>query len=291
MLERLIGEDIQLVSVPNPKTGKIRFDPGQLSQIILNLAVNARDAMPNGGKLTFETSNEVFDPGYLQSHANVIPGAYVMFAVSDTGIGMSADVQSKIFEPFFTTKEVGKGTGLGLATVWGIVKQSGGHIMVYSELGIGTTFKVYLPRIMEKAHATDPGNNSAKFPVGTETILLVEDEEIVRELSTEMLTLCGFKVLAARNGRHALSIYDDYVGPIDLLLTDVVMPEMGGRELAEKFAQSNPSMKVLFTSGYTDDAIVRHGVIEAKTNFIQKPFTASALTWKVRETLDGKPES
>jgi len=287
MLQRLIGEDVQLISVLHPKAGMVKADPGQLSQIIMNLAVNARDAMPQGGKLTIETVNIFLDPNYARQHFGVIPGAYVMLAVSDTGTGMSPETQNHIFEPFFTTKEIGKGTGLGLATVYGIVKQSGGNISVYSEEGIGTTFKIYLPRVVEQAEAEDTKVTSDVLPQGTETILLVEDEDVVRTLTRQILEMCGYTVLEASNGIEALSLCEKVDCHIDLLMTDVVMPQMGGRELSERFTQIYPHMRILFTSGYTDDAIVRHGVIEADTNFIQKPFTPDDLARKVRKILDG----
>jgi len=286
MLERLIGEHVQLISVLNPKAGRVKVDPGQLSQIILNLAVNARDAMPHGGKLTFETDNVFLDPDFARRHVGLLPGAYVMLAVSDTGIGMTPEVRAHIFEPFFTTKEVGKGTGLGLATVYGIVSQSGGSIHVYSEPELGTTFKIYLPRVIEPEDEFEKTENTEDMPAGTETILLVEDENAVRAMAKQILEICGYTVLEAQNGAEAVELAGKYGGVIDLLLTDVVMPKMGGRELAETFAQSYPRMRVLFTSGYTDDAIVRHGVIEALSNFIQKPFTLSSLAQKVRSVLD-----
>ncbi|MEP6849709.1 MAG: PAS domain S-box protein [Acidobacteriota bacterium] len=288
MLERLIGENIQLVTVLNPKVGQVKVDPGQLSQIITNLSVNARDAMPDGGKLTFETRNVFLDFEYAKNHVHVLPGAYVMLAVSDTGTGMEAVTQEHLFEPFYTTKAVGKGTGLGLATVYGIVKQSGGNINMYSELGVGTTFKIYLPRVMEADEAPHAEPHPSEFPLGTETILLVEDEEIVRRLAGEVLETGGYTIIEAPNGREALAFCREHPGRIDMLMTDVVMPEMGGPELAVKIRDLFPDMAVLFTSGYTDDAIVRHGVIEANTNFIQKPFTTIDLARKVRQILDDR---
>ncbi len=237
--------------------------------------------------LTIETASVFLDPDYARQHATVIPGAYVMMAVSDTGTGMTAETQEHIFEPFFTTKEVGKGTGLGLATVYGIVKQSGGNIVVYSEEGIGTTFKVYLPRVIQQSEAKGTKNTCDELPQGIETILLVEDEDVVRTLTRQIMEMCGYTVLEAGNGVEALSICEKHDCHIDLLMTDVVMPQMGGRELSERFAVIYPQMRILFTSGYTDDAVVRHGVIEAGTNFIQKPFTPDALAHKVRAILDG----
>jgi CheY-like chemotaxis protein len=286
MLERVIGEDIQLITIFNQKAGQVKVDPGQLSQIIMNLAVNARDAMPQGGTLTFETDNVTLDEEYALHHISTIPGEYVMMAVSDTGTGMNDKTIKHLFEPFFTTKEVGKGTGLGLATVYGIVKQSGGYIWVYSEEGVGTTFKVYFPRVVEESVAEEAKNTFEELPRGTETILLVEDEEMVRSLARQILEECGYTVLEANNGVEAMSMCENHDCQVDLLMTDVVMPQMGGRELAERFAEIYPQIRILFTSGYTDDAVVRNGVIEAGTNFIQKPFTLDALARKIREVLD-----
>jgi two-component system, cell cycle sensor histidine kinase and response regulator CckA len=284
MLQRLIGEDIELVTVLQPKVGSVNFDPGQLSQVIMNLAVNARDAMPTGGKLTIETSNIFLDPDYTNHHVGVLPGAYILLSVSDTGIGISSEMQDQIFEPFFTTKI--SGTGLGLATVYGIVKQSGGNILVYSEIDHGTTFKVYLPRVAGPLGVPSTEAAPTGLATGKETILLVEDEETVRALSKQVLELCGYTVIEAHNGVDALSICEKYNGRIDLLMTDVVMPEMGGRELAERIRQLYPKIYTLFTSGYTDDAIIRHGVIGDGVNFIQKPFSLDALATKVRTILD-----
>jgi two-component system cell cycle sensor histidine kinase/response regulator CckA len=286
MLHRLIGEDVQLVTSLNRNITRVKVDPGQLSQIIINLAVNARDAMPQGGKLTIETANVFLSSDYARQHLDVLPGDYVMLAISDNGTGMSAETQAHIFDPFFTTKEVGKGTGLGLATVYGIVKQSGGHIWVYSEDGVGTTFKIYLPQVIEQAEQAKAEDTSNDFPGGTETILLVEDEEIVRRLTCRMLEDCGYTVLEACNGVEALSMYEEHDQRIDLLMTDVVMPQIGGRKLAESLVPIYPYMRILYTSGYTDDAVVRHGVIDAGTNFIQKPYTPHGLARKVREILD-----
>ncbi len=291
MLQRLISEDIQLTTTLNPKVGRVMVDPGQFSQILMNLAINARDAMPQGGKLTIETANVFLDPVYTRRHVGVLPGAYVLLAVSDTGSGMSDETKQHIFEPFFTTKELGLGTGLGLATVYGIVKQSGGNIEVYSEEKIGTTFKIYLPRVADEIDATIISDTSVKMSAGTETILLVEDEELVRNLSKEILETCGYTVIAARNGFEALELCDDGNCNFDLLMTDVIMPQMGGRELAEKLTKRLPKIPVLFTSGYTDDAVVRHGTIEINTNFIQKPFTPEALATKIRGILDNSYKS
>jgi PAS domain S-box-containing protein len=290
MLQRLIGEDIMLTTTLDPKVAAVLVDPGQLTQIVMNLAVNSRDAMTTGGKLTIETSNSFLDEEYARLHPGVTPGPYVLLAVSDTGIGMPPEATQHIFEPFYTTKPVGEGTGLGLATVYGIVKQSGGNIEVYSELGVGTTFKIYLPQAVTSAEEVEASRTFIEMPRGTETILLVEDEESVRNLALEILESCGYRVVAASNGAQALRVCDPAC-PIDLLMTDVVMPIMGGRELAEKLLVTRPDLRILFTSGYTDDAVVRHGVSGNNTNFLHKPFTVGALAYKVREILDGKSES
>jgi CheY-like chemotaxis protein len=286
MLRILLGENIELNASLHPRLGRVIADPGQFSQIIINLAVNARDAMPQGGHLTIETANIFLDPAYTRTHIDFLPGAYVMMAVSDTGIGMSEEIQQKIFEPFFTTKEVGRGTGLGLATVYGIVKQSGGNIEVYSEEGVGSTFKIYMPRVMAEADTEEGEDGFAQTLEGAETILLVEDEAIVRELARQILIEFGYSVVEASNGVEALDLCSEDGFKFDLLLTDVVMPRMGGRELAEKLLEVRPGLPVLFTSGYTDDAIVRHGVIGANANFVQKPFTPETLVGKIREILD-----
>jgi PAS domain S-box-containing protein len=283
MLQRLIGEDIELVTVARPGVGRIKADRGQIEQVILNLAVNARDAMPRGGKLTIETANVELDEEYCRRHAVVQPGSYVMIAVTDTGVGMDAETRAHIFEPFFTTK--GLGTGLGLATVYGVVKQSGGYIWVYSELGQGTTFKVYLPRLEEGAAVPVFPRVPAEAQRGYETVLVVEDEDGVRELAREFLERHGYTVLTARSGPDALALAQQRPGPIHLLITDVVMPGMSGRELAEKMAQLRPELRVLFMSGYTDDAIVQHGILDRGTALLQKPFTRASLAAKVRESL------
>ena len=285
LLKRIIGEHVELVFVPAEDLGCVRADPTQLEQVVVNLAVNARDAMPDGGKLTIGTANAALDERYARRHVGVVPGPHVQLTVSDTGIGMDRATQARIFEPFFTTKGPGKGTGLGLSTVYGIVKQSGGHVRVYSEVGRGTTFKVYLPRTDAAAEAS-PGR-ATSMPAGTETILVAEDESEVRALAREILETLGYIVVEASTAPDAILIAERHVGLIDLLLTDVVMPRMSGRVLAERVGELRPEMKVLFMSGYTDDAIIRHGVLEAGVSFLEKPFTAAALAAKVRAVLDG----
>jgi signal transduction histidine kinase/ActR/RegA family two-component response regulator len=290
MLGRLIGEDIALLTTPSPGLGRVKADRGQIEQVLMNLAVNARDAMPQGGRLILETAEVELDEEYARRHVGARPGPHVMLAVSDTGTGIPREIRSQIFEPFFTTKEPGKGTGLGLATVYGIVKQSGGYIEVESEPGRGTTFRIYLPRFDAPSAAGDRGPRPAAATGGTETILLVEDEEGVRELARDILRANGYTVLEARNGPEALLICERHQGPLDLLLTDVVMPRMSGRELAERLAPLRPDLRVLYMSGYTDDAVIRHGVLGAGTAFLQKPFTPAVLVQRVRETLDTAPE-
>lgn len=286
MLRRMIGDDIDVRTNLDPNTGNVKADPGQIEQVIMNLVVNARDAMPKGGKLSIETSSLYLDEQYSFGHVSVKPGFYVLLAVSDTGTGMDEETRQHIFEPFFTTKEPGKGTGLGLSTVYGIVKQSSGHVWVYSEPGKGTTFKVYLPRVEEGAQYFREQEPAAEVPRGTETILLVEDAEMVRKLTREVLENCGYDVIEASNGKRALSICKNRTEPIDLLLTDVMMPEMSGRELADRLVVLHPEMQVLYMSGYTQDAIVHRGTLEEGTNFIQKPFSPDALARKVRIVLD-----
>jgi CheY-like chemotaxis protein len=272
--------------VLEPGLGRVKADPGQVEQVIMNLAVNARDAMPHGGKLTIETSNIELDENYARDHVAVKPGSYVMIAVTDTGTGMTDKVKSRIFEPFFTTKEVGKGTGLGLSTVYGIVKQSGGYVWVYSELGIGSTFKVYLPCVDAPAELP-PSQIRQPARRGSETVLLVEDEDGVRALMRQVLHKHGYNVLESRHGGEALLMCERHQGKIDLLLTDVVLEQMSGRELAERLLKVRPEMKVLYVSGYADDAIVHHGVLTEGMAFLQKPFTTESLARKVRYVLDG----
>jgi len=291
LLRHLIGEDIELITFLDPNVGLVRADQGQLDQVIMNLAVNARDAMPQGGKLTVETRNVELSAAYVQTHFPAKPGRYVMLAVTDTGCGMDAETQSHIFEPFFTTKEPGKGTGLGLATVYGIVKQSEGYIRVYSEQGVGTSFKIYLPRVEDEAEPEESLVVSASVAQGTETVLLVEDEAMVRRLARKVLAQHGYKVLEACDGEEALSLAAQHPGPIDLLLTDTVMPKLSGREVASRLAARFPDLKVVFMSGYTDDAVVRHGVLEAGVPFLQKPFTPDALACKLRDVLDGRTKN
>jgi PAS domain S-box-containing protein len=287
MLRRIIGEDIELITLLNEDLGRVKVDPGQIEQMILNLAVNARDAMPSGGKLIIETKNVEIDVEYVAAHIGLTPGRYVRLSVSDTGVGMSQEIVEKAFEPFFTTKETGKGTGLGLSTVYGIVKQSGGSIQVYSEPGFGTTFNIFLPRVEENLDALDLREESDFLPKGSETVLLVEDESSVRNLAYRILCQQGYTVLEAANGDEALRIVQERNGKeIDLLLTDVVMPRMSGKDLADRLKTLKPELKVLFTSGYTDDAIVHHGVLNPGTHFLQKPFSPKALSLKVREVLD-----
>ncbi|MCU1268079.1 MAG: Blue-light-activated protein [Acidobacteria bacterium] len=287
MLRRLIGEDVDLMTLTDPQLGQVKADPGQIEQVVVNLVVNARDAMTNGGgKVTIETSNATLTEDYAQQHAQCVPGAYVMLAVSDNGSGIDALVRDRIFEPFFSTKGAGKGTGLGLSTVYGIVKQSGGHIWVYSEIDKGTTFKIYLPRVDGGANGATDYEQKGVAPGGNETILLVEDEAQVRQIAQQILESLGYRVIAAENGEQALTIASEYPHNINLMVTDVVMPQMGGRELVDRLSPLRADLRVIFMSGYTDDAIVRHGLMDDRLEFIQKPFTADALARKVRATLD-----
>jgi PAS domain S-box-containing protein len=285
MLRRIIGEDIVLATALDPAAGQVRADPGQLEQVLMNLVVNARDAMPEGGRLTLETRNVTLDADYARLHPTARPGRYVLLAVSDTGVGMDASTQAKIFEPFFTTKGQGRGTGLGLSMVHGVVKQSEGHVEVYSEPGKGATFKVYLPRV-EAAADRRSLTACLDVPPGKETVLLAEDQDAVRGLARLTLETCGYTVLEAADGEAAARLSAGHPGPIDLLVTDVVMPALSGRRLADQLRAVNPTLKVLYVSGYTDDAIVRHGVLESGMPFLQKPYTPSILARKVREVLD-----
>jgi len=290
LLRRVIGEDIELEFQTEEKLGSIVADPGQLEQVLLNLAINARDAMPEGGKLTINTANLHLEGAYVDRRAVVNPGRYIQMVVSDTGCGMDERTQSRIFEPFFTTKEQGKGTGLGLASVYGIVKQSGGYIWVYSELGHGTAFKIYLPMVEAAAGISRQVKGSGEVPRGSETILLVEDDSSLREVTCAFLQSSGYTVLPAQSPEEALEVEERHQGPIDFLLTDVIMPKMNGRELVSRLSKARPEMKVLFVSGYTD-GVVRdgvHGALEEGLAFLQKPFTRLALTQKIREILDSQ---
>jgi PAS domain S-box-containing protein len=287
MLRRLIGADVELVTLPAPDLGRVKVDPGQFEQVLVNLVLNARDAMPKGGKLTIETANVTLDQDNTHRYAEMAPGKYVMLTVSDSGIGISEEVKAHIFEPFFTTKEVGKGSGLGLATCFGIVKQSGGHIWVYSELGQGTTFKICLLRVEETVDSPAKHDASDNLPVGTETILLVEDEVAVRALAAQVLRMQGYTVLTAANGNEALRLAQDQAETeIQLLVTDVVMPQMGGTELADRIRVMRPNINVLFMSGYTDSAIIRHDLPKPGSAFLPKPFLPSMLIHKIRDVLD-----
>jgi PAS domain S-box-containing protein len=286
MLRRLLGEHIQLNTHFQPDLGLVKADPGQLEQVILNLAVNARDAMPDGGRLTIETSNAVLDEDYARTHQTVVPGVYTMLAVSDTGCGMDSETLAHLFEPFFTTKDPGKGTGLGLSMVYGIVKQSGGSIWVYSELKQGSTFKIYLPSLQEAREPDASQEPLGKLAKGFETVLVVEDEVAVRSLARIALQRSGYQVLEAANGEEALSVSREHPGQIQLLVTDMVMPGMNGRQVAEALESQRPSMKVLYLSGYTENTITRGGALGADLPFLQKPFTTEVLLRKVRQVLD-----
>jgi CheY-like chemotaxis protein len=282
------GVDVQIV--PNSHLQAVKADAGQIEQVIMNIAINARDAMPNGGRLTLETANVSFDAESVGRYPELKPGEYVMLAISDTGTGMSAETRARLFEPFFSTKGVGQGTGLGLSTCYGIVKQSGGHISVYSEPGRGTTFKIYLPQVEQQAKISIPRLEAFNLPHGTETILLVEDDPALREMAATLLTRLGYTVLAAGNGVEALGLKNERgTGHIDLLFTDIVMPHMSGTELADRVRALYPYTKILFTSAYTENAIVHQGVVGKGVLLLQKPFTPSALARKVREVLDETP--
>jgi PAS domain S-box-containing protein len=287
MLRRIIGEDIELLTSLAPDLGQVKADPGQIEQIIMNLAVNARDAMPQGGRLRITTTTVELDEGYTLSHAEVQPGCYVLLTVSDTGLGMDKQTQLRIFEPFFTTKDQGKGTGLGLSTVYGIIKQSNGHIWVYSEPGYGTTFKIYLPCFEQSATRADAAlGDHPSLRERSETILLVEDEEALRNLVSQVLTLQGYRVIIAHDGNQAIELGEQYKGTIHLMITDVIMPHMDGVELAKRMLALRPEMKVLFMTGYTSDIIIHYGMVEKEIALLQKPFSPDVLTQKVCEILD-----
>jgi signal transduction histidine kinase/ActR/RegA family two-component response regulator len=286
MLTRFIGEDIKLVYAMADDLGRVKIDPGQMEQVIVNLAINARDAMPSGGKLIIETANVELDEGFPQSHIHLLPGRYVMVSVRDTGVGMTPEVKERIFEPFFTTKEQGKGTGLGLSTVYGIVNQSGGTICVYSEPGNGTAFKIYLPLVDGPIEEVREVVAREEFIQGSETILVAEDEREVRKLSVQILKKQGYRVLEASNGVEALRIMEQQKDPIHLILTDVVMPQMGGKELADRLRNICPNVKIVFTSGYPDRALAQKARSDSHLDFLGKPFSPAGLVQKVREVLD-----
>jgi CheY-like chemotaxis protein len=287
MVRQIMGGDVDMRIVPAEGLRAVKADAGQIEQVIMNLAMNARDAMPNGGKLTLETANVAFDQEHVGRDPELKPGDYVMLAITDTGTGMSAEVKARAFEPFFTTKDVGQGTGLGLSTCYGIIKQSGGHISVYSEPGRGTTFKIYLPPVESQTKIPLPRLDSPDLPRGTETILLVEDDPALREMAAILLRRLGYTVLAAANGIEALSLKQPRDnGHIDLLFTDIVMPHMSGQELSERVRALSPHTRILFTSAYTENAIVHQGVLDKGVALLQKPFTPSALARKLREVLD-----
>jgi signal transduction histidine kinase/CheY-like chemotaxis protein len=286
MLGRIIGEDIALQTNLSPELYPVKIDPGQFEQVLVNLAVNARDAMPEGGTLVIETRTLELSQEYCAQHSPLQPGAFVLLAVSDTGHGMSQAVKDRLFEPFFTTKPMGQGTGLGLATIFGAVKQAGGSIEVYSEVNLGTAFKIYLPGVEEQAEKLVVPRYALKMPTGHETVLLVEDEASVRELGQRVLKRLGYRVLVAANGGEAFMIAEKHSDDIDLLMTDVIMPGMNGHELAQRLRTIHPEMKVLFTSGYTEDVIVHHGVLEKEIEFIGKPYNIGSLARKLREVLE-----
>jgi len=290
MLGRLIGEDVELLTIQASELWQVEIDPGQIEQMIMNLAVNARDAMPKGGKLTVGTANADLDKNYFRERGihEETPGHYVMLSVSDTGSGMDKETREHIFEPFFTTKEVGKGTGLGLSTVYGIVKQNNGFIWVYSEPGQGSTFKIYLPKVKPDAEPEEKEQSLVDDLSGSETVLIVEDNDSLRNFAQKILYIYGYSTLNAKNGEDALRVCKEHNGQIDLMITDVVMPKMGGREAAERLQPLYPRMKVIYMSGYTDNAIVRHGVLEPGLNFLEKPFTPEGLARKVRKALESE---
>ena len=289
LLRRLLGEDVTIATALAPDCGHVKADPGQLEQVLVNLSVNARDAMPNGGRLMLETRNVDLDAAYPTERVTIPAGRYVMLAVTDTGTGMDANTKARIFEPFFTTKPVGKGTGLGLATVYGVVQQSGGYIWLYSELGHGTSFKIYLPRVdaVETEAASEPSLAGALD--GSETVLVAEDEEAVRQIIEKALDAHGYRVLSARDGAEALERASAYAGQVDLLVTDVVMPDMNGRELSRRLVETRPNLRTLYLSGYTDDATLHRGVLQQGVAFLQKPFSLRMLARKVREVIEARP--
>jgi two-component system cell cycle sensor histidine kinase/response regulator CckA len=292
MLRRLLGEQVELSSVSHPSAGNVKADLGQIEQVLLNLAVNARDAMPMGGRFRMETRNVTLDENHALTRDEVAPGEYVLLAISDTGCGMTPEVKARLFEPFFTTKEIGKGTGLGLATCHGIVKQSGGHISACSEVGKGTTFKIYLPRVNEKAAPLQNTPETVEIPAGSGTVLFVEDEPMLRELGLTVLNELGYRVFTAENGKDALALIARHPdAKIDLLLTDVVMPEMGGKELVERLRPLYPHTKVIYCSGYTEDAIFHNGGLDADVHFLQKPYTVAAVAQKVRDVMCSVPQT
>lgn len=289
LLRRLIGEDIELTTVLDPQLGKVKADQGQLEQVIMNLAVNARDAMPQGGKLTIHLENTVLDQDYVRRYPYpVLPGPYVLLMVSDTGTGMDAETKARAFEPFFTTKEKGKGTGLGLSTVYGVVKQSGGYIDVESAPGTGTTFKIFLPRVHQEVATERQHVDASATGRGNETILIAEDETSLRTLTSSTLEMSGYKVLQAKDGFEALEVSRKHDGAIDLLLTDIVMPGMGGRALAEELGRERKEMRIVYMSGYTGQAVGSQGPVEPGSFYLHKPFTRQALTQKIREALDSQ---
>jgi PAS domain S-box-containing protein len=289
LLRRLLGEDVTIATALTPDCGPVKADPGQLEQVIVNLSVNARDAMPNGGRLMLETKNVHLDGDYPTERVTIPAGRYVMLAVSDTGTGMDAKTKARIFEPFFTTKPVGKGTGLGLATVYGVVQQSGGYIWLYTEPGHGTSFKIYLPRVDAVETEAAAEASLAGALDGSETVLVTEDEEAVRQIIEKALDAHGYRVLSARDGAEALERASVYAGQIDLLVTDVVMPDMNGRELARRLVETRPNLRTLYLSGYTDDATLHRGVLQQGVAFLQKPFSLRMLARKVREVIEARP--
>jgi CheY-like chemotaxis protein len=286
MIRRLVGENLELALSMSPGLGKVKVDIGSLEQVVMNLVVNARDAIPETGRITLETRNALLDDDYCRTHAETAPGDYVLLAVTDTGVGMTPEVQSRVFEPFFTTKPTGEGTGLGLAMCHGIVKQAGGNISVYSEAGAGSSFRVYLPRSLTGRPAAQMAAPRPSSATGHETILLVEDEHMILRVAREALTNLGYRVFTAGDGIQALDMVARMSEPVHLLITDVVMPRMGGRDLATQLGKLCPGLRVLFSSGYTENAIVDHGVLDEGINFLQKPYTPMTLARRVREVLD-----